>query len=99
MDRGTLCAAIGSELYWMEYIKIIFSKWRDELLLLSKITKIQPKAANSAYINVSKSKCSFFKCNALTLQNHMMRIKDVMRKQFFPEITGESSVSESLQQL
>ena len=29
----------------------------------------------------------------------MMRIKDVMRKQFFPEITGESSVSESLQQL
>ena len=99
MVRGTLCAAIGSKLYRMEYIKIIVSKLRNELLLLSKITKIQPQAAYSAYIIIFKSKCSFFNCTAPTLQNYMKRIKDVMRKQLFPAITGESSVSKALQQL
>ena len=54
MNRGTLCAAIGSELYRKEYIERIVRKWRDELLLLSKIAKIPPQVSYSAYIMVSK---------------------------------------------
>ena len=61
--------------------------------------KIQCKATNSAYINISKSICSFFNITALTLKNHMKRNKAVMKKQVFPAINGESSVSELLQQL
>ena len=44
-----LGAVIGSELYRKEYIDEIVSKWRDDLLLLSKIAEIQPQAAYSAH--------------------------------------------------
>ena len=49
--------------------------------------KIQCKATNSSYTNISKSICSFFNITALTLQNHMKRIKAVMKKQVFRTFT------------
>ena len=55
-----LGAVIGSELYRKEYIEERVSKWRDELLLLSKIAEIQPQAAYSAYMHGFKSKFNFF---------------------------------------
>ena len=55
-----LDAVIGSELYRKEYIEERVSKWRDELLLLSKIAEIQPQAAYSAYMHGFKSKFNFF---------------------------------------
>ena len=51
---------IGSELYRKEYIEEIVSKWRDELLLLSKIAVMQFHAAYSTYMHGFESKWNFF---------------------------------------
>ena len=49
-----LCVIIGSELYQKEYIEEIVSKWRDELLLLTKIAEIQPQQLTLHIYMVSK---------------------------------------------
>ena len=89
-----LGVVIGSELYRKEYIEEIVSKWRDELLLFSKIAEIQPQAAYSAYIHDFKSKYKFFNRTIPTMHNHMKIIEDVLRNHLIPAIIGESSVSE-----
>ena len=94
-----LGAVIRSELYQKEYIEEIVSKWRDELLLLSNITEIQPQAAYSAYIHGFKSKYNFFSSTIPTMQNHMKIIEDVFRNHFISAIIGESSISDHLRQL
>ena len=66
-----LGAVIGSEQYRKEYIEEIVSKWRDELLLLSEITGMQPQVAYSAFIYDFKSKCNFFNRTIRTMQDHM----------------------------
>ena len=77
----------------------IVSKWKDELLLLSKIAEIQPQAAYSAYILGFKNKYNFFNCTIQAKQNHMNIPEDVLRNHFIPAIIGESLISEHLQQL
>ena len=94
-----LGAVIGSELYLKEYIEEIVSKWRDELLLLSKITEIQPQAPYSAYIHDFKSKYNFLNRNISTMQNNMKIIEDVLRNHFIPAIIGESTIFEDLREL
>ena len=83
-EQRHLGAVIGNELYRKEYIEEIVSKWRDELLLLSKIAEIQPQAAYSANIHGFKNKYNFFNRIILTMQNHMKIIEDVLRNYFIP---------------
>ena len=91
-----LGSVIGSDLYRKEYIEEIVSKWRDDLLLLSKISQIQPQAAYYAYINSLKSKCNVFNYFIPTVQNRVKISEDVLRNHFIPAIIGESSISDLL---
>ena len=75
------------------------SKWRDEILLLSKIADIQPQATYFVYIHGFKCKYNFFYRTISSMQNHMKIIEDVLRNHFIPAIIGESSISEHLRQL
>ena len=94
-----LGVVIGSGLYLKEYIEEIVSKWRDELLLLSKTTEVQPQAPYSAYIHDFKSKYNFLNRTISTMQNNMKIIEDVLRNHFIPAIIGESTISEDLREL
>ena len=91
-----LGVVIGSELHRKEYIEEIVSKWRDDLLLLSKISEIQPQAAYYAYINGLKSKCNVFNYFIPAVQNHVKIVEDVLRNHFILAIIGESSISDHL---
>ena len=77
----------------------IDSKWRNELLLLSKIAEVQPQAAYSGYKHAFKSKYNFFNRAIPTMQNHMKITENVLRNYFIPAIIGESLVPEHLRQL
>ena len=87
---------IISELYKKVHIEEKVSKWREELLLLSKIAEIKPQSAYSAYIHIFKSKYNLFNCTAPTMKNHMKILEDVLRNHFIPGITSKSSISELL---
>lgn len=94
-----LGAVIGSEIYRREYVEEIVSKWKDELLLLSKIAEIQPQAAYSAYIHGFKGKYNYFNRTIPTMYNHLNAIEDILRNHFIPAIIGESFISDHLRQL
>ena len=70
-----LVAIIGSELYRKEYSQELVSKWRDDLLLLSKNAKTQTQTAYSPNLHGFQSKWNFFNCFIPTWQNHMKSIE------------------------
>ena len=94
-----LGAVIGSEIYRRKYVEEMINKWKEELLLLSKIAEIQPQAAYSAYIHGFKSKYNYFNRTIPTMHNHLNVLEDVLRNHFIPAIIGESSISDHLRQL
>ena len=83
-----LGAVLGDISFKEEYLRNEVQSWKDQLEILSKVAKIQPQAAYSAYMFGFKHKFTFFLRTVPDIADYLLPIEETLRSRFIPAITG-----------
>ena len=81
-------AVIGPSDYKETFIKNLVRQWVNELRVLTKIAKSEPQAAYSNFTNSLRQKWNFAMRTIPGLENYLLPLEDVIRKEFLPDLLG-----------
>jgi len=73
---------------------MIKQKWSDELTLLTEIAVTQPQAAYTCFVSGYQHRFSYFIRTIPKMEEYLQPIKDIIRHQFIPAITGGKVVND-----
>ena len=89
-----LGAVLGDSSFKEEHLRNEIQSRNNQLETLSKIAKIQPQAAYSAYMFGFKQKLTFFLRTVSDMADYLLPSEETLRSRFIPAITGVHKCSD-----
>ena len=85
--------------YKKKYVTALVDDWKQQLKILAKIAKTEPQAAYSAFVGGFKGKLTYFMRTIPELDEFLKPIKDTIRNELIPALTGGHICSDNERKL